>query len=118
MSEVSEWIMGNDILLLLQRDPHFAPLRQPLSVSVSVCVCLSAGLTNHFYTTRSMASYDGLTSLPKFLSVDAVGGTAQGGGAALLELPGGVRGVTKYNHFYVDPTVLVLNHYLTKVLCV
>lgn len=79
------------------------------------------GLSNHFYTTRSMASYSGLTGLPKYLKVeDYVGGRGEKGGeirpseAALLELPEGVRGVTKYNHFYVDHNVLVLNHYLTK----
>lgn len=69
------------------------------------------GLSNHYYTTRSMASYEGLTTLPKFINLDS----PKQPGSHVLELDDGVKGVIKFNHFYIDPSVLVLNHYLTKV---
>ena len=61
-----------------------------------------------------MASYEGLTTLPKFLHMASAATEPR---SRVLDLPGDVhvKGVTKFNHFYIDPSTLVLNHYLTKV---
>lgn len=72
-----------------------------------------AGLSNHYYTTRSLLTYEGLTNMPKFIPVPSVKDYP---GSKAVQFSGGVEGVVKSNHLYIDPSVLVLNHYLTKVM--
>jgi hypothetical protein len=59
-----------------------------------------------------MMSTDAMGGIPKFVHVtDADKDTRN----SVLELADGSRGVLQLNHFYIDPSVLVLNHYFTKV---